>query len=105
MPAFMIVALAAWFLFGDPGKTLAGWFYPDAAAPWEPVDAFYYPSRHDLSEHFVQHDVGSVEACQDWAYSVAASRGDPDMTRGTYECGVGEAESWGGLNVYRLTVQ
>ena len=105
MPALLFLAIAAWFLLGDPAKTTAGWIYPDRAAPWEPVDAFYYPSRYDLSRHQVQRDVDGVEACRSWAYSLAAGRGDPGMTRGTYECGVGKAEVRGGLNVYRLTIQ
>jgi hypothetical protein len=75
------------------------------AACSEKVDAYFYPDRSDLtrSESFL--DVGSVEACRDWAYYRAAQIGDPAMRRSTYECGIGPRQRGGSFTVYRETVQ
>jgi catabolite regulation protein CreA len=69
------------------------------------VDAFYYPDRLDLTVHVAKYDVGSVEECRDWVYSRAAERGDPDMERGDYECGVDPIRQVGDLTVYKETVR
>lgn len=100
-----VVAIAAWFVFGNPSKTIAGWLWPEDAAPWEEVDAYYYPSRENLTVHQASRDVGSVEDCRRWVYATAASNGDPNMMRGDFECGVGRLESEMGFNVYRITVR
>ena len=93
-----------WAIFGDPGRDLAGWFWKYDAAPWERVDAFYYPDRGNL-DVFNQHsDVGGVEECRAWALDMAIANGDPSMSRGDYECGVGEPKEWYGMKVYRTTV-
>lgn len=75
------------------------------AACSEQVDAYFYPDRSDLtrSESFL--DVGSVEACRDWAHSKAAQIGDPNMQRSTYECGLGPQRRDVGFTVYRETAQ
>ena len=100
----IIIAAIAWYVFGDPPKTVANWFWDDRAAPWESVDAFYYPSRADLTKHREALDLDDVQACRDWAYAEATRNRDPGMQRGTYECGVGRLDDWGGLRVYRLIV-
>ncbi len=51
MPWIVIAAIGLWFFFGTPAKTLANWFWTDSAAPWETVDAFYYPDRSDLTNN------------------------------------------------------
>jgi hypothetical protein len=102
---FFILALVAWFLFGDPPKSVANWFWPNSAAPWETVDAFYYPDRSDLGSFQSRRGLNTVQECRDWVYSVAESRGDDYLTRGDYECGVDLLEIYRGLSVYRLTVR
>ena len=74
---------------------------------WCQVDAFYYPDRNDLTVHQEFLDVGSIQDCRDIVYEAAAANGDPDMSRGDYECGVGprSAEFGEGLRVYRETVK
>jgi hypothetical protein len=52
------------------------------------IDAYYYPDRSDLSEWQIRPNVGSIEACRSWAYSIAAQNGDPGISRGDYECGI-----------------
>lgn len=101
----VILAIGAWFLFGTPSKNVANWFWPDSAAPWETVDAFYYPNRFDLGSFLSQRNLQSVQECRDWVLSIATSRGDPNLTVGDYECGVEQIDSFGGLSVYRLTVR
>jgi len=104
MQGFVILALILWFVFGDPGRTIAGWFWEYDAAPWERVDAFYYPDKSNL-EKFQQHsNVGGVEECRTWVNAMASANGDPNLRRGDYECGVGEPKDKYGMKVYRTTV-
>jgi hypothetical protein len=87
----------------DPKTQVAGWFWPSSAAPWEQVDAFYYPDRNNLLSDERHLNVGSVEACRAWVSSRAAARGDPSIALGDYECGVGYLRNSGDMRVYRLT--
>lgn len=105
MPILIIAGVALWFLFGDPPKTVANMFWADDAAPWETVDAYYYPGRGDLSIHQSQRGLSSVQRCRDWAYRAAAINGDAALSRGDYECGVEVVDSFGTLPVYRITVR
>lgn len=105
MPLVIAAALVAWFVFGSPMKTVANIAWKYSPAPWEEVDGFYYPDRSNLAVSRSAFDLSSLEACRSWAYSVAASEGDPNMLRGDYECGVGGMRSEYGFNVYRITVR
>lgn len=100
----IFVGVGLWFVFGDPSRDIAGWFWEYDAAPWERVDAFYYPDRSNLERYEFQTDVGGVEECRDWVHFKATGNGDPGLTRGDYECGVGEPKDWYGIRVYRTTV-
>jgi len=91
-------------LFGHPLDFIAGIFWSESNAPWEKVDAFYYPDANNLSDWESRMDVGSVQACRDWVEDSAAAKGDSDMQRGDYECGVG-CKQQDGFNVCRLTVE
>lgn len=105
MPWIILAAIGLWFLFGTPAKTVADWFWAESAAPWETVDAFYYPDRSDLTISLSQRGLTSVQECRDWVYASAALRDDPTMIRGDYECGVEQLDTLGGLTVYRITVR
>ena len=105
MPLLIIIALSAWFLFADPPKNVANWLWSDDAAPWETVDAFYYPNRYDLSVHQSSLGLGSVQECRDWVSYAAGSYGDGSLSRGDYECAVEVIDSFGGMSVYRITVR
>lgn len=103
MKLLLPVAVLGWFIVGSPGNVTARLFWPTSPAPWESVDAFYYPDAGDLSRSYQLPDVGSLAACRAWAYGTAASHGDPALERGDYECGIGEVEAnWPG-KVYRIT--
>jgi hypothetical protein len=104
MRGIIIIGMILWFIFGDPGRTIAGWFWEYDAAPWERVDAFYYPDRNNLEKVHQHSNVGGVQECRDWVNSMAASNGDRSLSRGDYECGVGEPKEWYGMKVYRTTV-
>ena len=97
------IVIAFWVLSAAP-SFLANTFWAETNAPWEKVDAFYYPDASDLTEWEEKMDVGSVQACRDWVEDAAAAKGDPNIDRGDYECGVGCKES-DGFNVCRLTVE
>jgi hypothetical protein len=97
--------LVLWIVFGNPVETIAGWFWPESAAPWENVHAFYYPDRNDLTSDERQLNIGSVEACRDWVDEQASKIGDKSMTRGDYECGVGCKLQSVDMYMCRLTVE
>ena len=99
------IAVVLWFVFGSPMKNVANWFWGDAPAPWEDVDAVYYPNANNLTIDMKNYNVGSVENCRAWVYWQAKRRGDPNLERGDYECGVGYLENFGSLRIYRRTVE
>ncbi len=100
-----LAAIGAWFYFGDPPKDVANQFWKNDAAPWETVDAYYYPNRNDLSQHQKMTGLSSVEDCRNWVRSVAARNGDSGVLRGDYECAIEVVDTFGGLFVYRVTTR
>lgn len=92
-----------WLVFGSPLSTAANLFWKEGPAPWETIDAYYYPDRYDLSVDISRLDVSSIRACRDWVYATAATKGDPNLERGDYECAIG-CRPKDGLNICRLTV-
>ena len=105
MPWIVIIIVGAWFIFGNPSKDIANWLWDDGPAPWEKVDAFYYPDRNNLFVDRSARGFVGLEECRDWVYSKAARNGDPTLERGDYECGVGRLGSFGDIGVYRLTLE
>ena len=101
----LIVAGGLWFWLGNPQRDVAEWFYKTDAAPWETVDAFYYPDRSNLADWREARNLTSVEACRDWVYASAAINSDPALQRGDYECALGKPYSYGVLSVYRATIR
>jgi|SRR3989344_4009942 len=93
-----------WFVFGNPLETVAGWFWTENPAPWEQVNAFYYPDRGNLTIDRRELNIGTLEACRDWVNAQAIADGDSSQTRSDYECGVG-CKSEGEMLVCRLTVR
>ena len=105
MLLLILIAIGIWFWVGDPMQDTAGWLYPNEAAPWETVDAYYYPNRSNMSDYRIQKNLSDPSACRDWVYQMAAMNRDPSLIRGDYECGVGKPKSKYGLNVYRITIK
>lgn len=101
----LLVGGGLWIWLGDPLKDLAEWFYKENAAPWETVDAFYYPDRSNLTIWRTGKKMPNVQTCRDWVYAMAATYSDPALRRGDYECALGEARNLGGISVYRATVR
>jgi len=101
----ILIAVVLWFVFGEPGKNLADWIWEDTAAPWEEVDAFYYPDKSNLSIVHSSKGLESVDECRRWVSNAANENNDPNLERGDYECGVGFLEYFGELRVYRKTVR
>lgn len=90
----------------DSSQFIANKLYKDKPAPWELVDAFYYPNKNNLARHVEYKGFNSLESCRWWARLQAQNYKDPTFTNSTYECGVGYiGDKYQGLNVYRLTVQ
>lgn len=104
LPVLLVIGIGLWFAFGHPARTVADWYWPNDAAPWESVDAFYYPNKADLGTVREQHGLADVQSCRDWVNAQAYADGDPTMTRSDYECGLGEPEPYGILKIYRATV-
>lgn len=105
MPVIILIGVALWFIFGSPPVTVANWFWENDAAPWETVDAYYYPDRSDLSKHQAFSGLASVQACRDQVFAMAAINNDPSMVRGSYECGIQKTGEFGTMSVYRATVR
>ena len=105
MRYFAVGALCLWALFGSPTNDLAGVFWSQRPAPWEAVDAFYYPDRHNLSIHRAAYNLGSLDGCRSWVRPMGQTNADPSLTRGDYECGIGKLRELGDLTVYRITVR
>lgn len=70
------------------------------------VDAFYYPDKNALLRHEEILGLKSVSECRNAVRELAAARGDANLTKGDYECGVGFIRHAGdGLRVYQETVR
>ena len=105
MGYIFIFALAAWVFFGSPLKAIANLVWDDSAAPWESVDAYYYPDRSNLANHQVIEGLGSVQECRDRVNDMAANNRDPRLVRGDYECAIQKLDGFQGISVYRTTVR
>lgn len=105
MPLLILIAIGLWLTFGEPSKTVANFFWKNDAAPWETVDAFYYPNRNDLSNFQKMRGLDSVDACRKWVEFSAALNGDSALVRGDYECGVQLIDNDYGLPVYRVSTR
>ena len=105
MRTAILIATALWFIFGNAPVNIADMFWEEEAAPWETVDAFYYPDRNDLTQFQQTTDLVSVDDCRAWVSSAAALNGDPSLFRGDYECGIEVVDSLGSISVYRNTVR
>ena len=92
-----------WFVIGTPSTTIANLFWASDAAPWESVDAFYYPDKNNLTTHVSKSGFKNLVECRDWVDAEARRNNDPYLMRGDYECGVGFLRYSGDLKVYRLT--
>ncbi len=49
--------------------------------------------------------LGSVQECRDKVAAIAAANGDPILSRGDSECGIGKLQDFGGVGMYRATVR
>ena len=85
MPLIILLAIGVWFMFGDPPKTVVNWFWESDAAPWETVDAFYYPNRNDLTQFQKMPGLNSLDDCRNSVRSITAKNGDSGIIRGDYE--------------------
>jgi len=87
-------------------KSLIDFMWGDSPAPWETVNAFYYPDKNDLTIDQRYFGFDTLAECRNWVYEHAAENGDPHLDRGDYECGVG-CKSWEGSDIFvcRLTIR
>jgi hypothetical protein len=103
--AIIVVFALGWLTLGDPKNDLANMLWPRGPAPWEQVDAYYYPSKSNLRVDERRYDVGGLDGCRSWVQRAANAKDDPRLARGDYECGVGFIRNVGGLKMYRLTTR
>jgi hypothetical protein len=99
-----LCSLGLWLAFGDPPKATADLFWPQSEAPWESVDAFFYPDKGNRIEAKVQRGLDSVQACRQWVdqqVATAAGRGAID-----YRCAVGaDFDAELGISLPRIVVR
>jgi hypothetical protein len=99
-----LLAVFVWASLGDPVGCLAAWLWPGGPAPWESVDAIYYPDKANRFAAMEHPGFRDIADCRAWVSSVAASRRDPGLRRGYYECAVGHRYP-DRLNIYRLSLR
>ena len=75
-----------WWMFGDPRQVLAHHAFPDRPAPWEAVNAVYFPDREDRATKLVRPRFVSMQECRNWIYREATRAGDPRLRRGDWAC-------------------
>ena len=100
-----ITVRAILLLFLAGCDTAADMVGGDDAAPWETVDAYFYPDRSNLEKFERQDGLESVDACKMWVNAAAARANDSSIRRGDYQCGVGESDSLAGMKIYRVVVK
>lgn len=105
LKAIPLFAILGWFALGSPPTDIANLVWSDDAAPWESVDAIYYPFASDLSQAETAGGLNSVDACRAWVHAAAADREDPELVRGEYQCGVGGKGSLQDPRAYRVTLR
>jgi hypothetical protein len=105
MRIIILIFIALWIIFGNVPMNIADIFWQEEAAPWERVDAFYYPDRNNLTMYRKMPDLKSVDECRAWVRSSSALSGDDGLYRGDYECGIGILDNSGSYSIYRNTVR
>lgn len=105
MPIVIILSFVIWAVVGSPLKDIANMIWKSDAAPWETVDAYYYPHRYNLGHFIMQPGLENVDACRVWVFKQARSYNDSSIVQGDYECGIQKLENLNGLSVYRTTVK
>jgi hypothetical protein len=106
MPAFIAIGMILWAIFGSPKKDLANWLYEYEPAPWETVDAFYYPDNNNLAKHSAAYGLKSLDECRKWVSGQAAAYNDPNFSRSSYLCWIGKTdEEFAGMKIYRTNAR
>ncbi|HEV7121780.1 MAG TPA: hypothetical protein VGN56_03100 [Candidatus Paceibacterota bacterium] len=86
---FALIALLAWFVFGNPSQSVANALWAHTPAPWEDVTGFYYPNKLDHAVSPKSQDSGTISQCREWAQVTIAASLDPDGQSSDYACGIG----------------
>ena len=100
----LLILLVALCLAAFRGN-IADWLWPTSVAPWEDVDAFYYPQSASVPSDDRKYGLASVDSCRRWVLSQAALRGDSKLEMTDYECGIGYVQNVGDLRKYRLILR
>lgn len=103
---FIIGALILWAIFGSPKHDLADWFYKYEPAPWETVDAFYYPDNNNLAKYSGAYGLKTLDECRDWATRQAIAHNDGFFYHSSYLCWIGKTDKeFAGMQVYRTNAK
>ena len=105
MYKLVILAIIAWFIFGKPISSGTDLLWPTSPAPWERVDAFYYPDKMDFAKLQTKRGFKTVPECKAWIKAQAAANNDPEMRQGKYKCAIGFMGNEFGKKVYRVLVK
>lgn len=101
----ILIALAAWFYWGNLGTIMANQFWGNDAAPWERVTAVYYPNNMDMSKYQIYENLKNVDDCQRVSHLAASLSGDAAMTHSSYICNIGKEREDSGLTIYRTNAK
>lgn len=98
----LVTVIIHYLIFGSFRRDAGNFFWPDDVAPWETVDAFYYPDARDPSRFESANGLEDKDQCRSWAQAAALRNQDPDFSEGDYECGIGKLDQFGSVTVYRI---
>lgn len=101
----LLTLVVHYLVFGSARRDLGNLGWPEDAAPWEAVDAYYYPDADNPSRFESATGLESREQCRDWAHAAAVRNLDPDFEEGDYECGIGRLDEFESVTLYRLIAQ
>ena len=102
--AGIVAGLFAWFALSNPKQDIADVIWPKSPAPWEQVDAYYYPYRDQTQQSHSAFHFQSVKDCRDWIEGKALEYGDTNPGEGAWRCAIGEYDKMSEQQTYRLTL-
>lgn len=81
MKKILLLSLIMLLAGCSPEAVVADAFWEDEPAPWEEVDAFYYPNKHNLNIVESQPGLKTLDECRAWVQDRADQNNDRSLPR------------------------
>lgn len=82
----LLLALMAWFIFGEPLQLAAGLWYPDTPAPWESVDLEFQPDSARPGQRIILQDLHTLQECRNQARLLMHQQTNEVRQLSTWNC-------------------